>query len=145
MFQSESRSSLEEDDKKLQQISLVSIGAENKVSVQSGAKIQERVKHASKEGSNFSNYHCWFQNGRVLWRENLVRNRHKYMAHSTKNFHEDNWQGESYFQFPLKENHCRSSKFSTNFSFYSASFKNLHHDTVKVSNSRLTEDRKSVV
>ena len=97
MFHFESRSSLEEDDRNFQQVSLVSIGAKNKVSVQSGEKIQERVKHASKEGTNFSNDHCWFQNDRVLWREKLVGNRHKYMAHSTKNNHKDSWQGESYF------------------------------------------------
>ena len=48
LFQYERMSSWEEDDKKLQQVSLVSIGAENKVLVQSGAKIQERVKHARK-------------------------------------------------------------------------------------------------
>ena len=88
---------MEEDDKMLQKVSLVSIGAENKVSVQSGEKIQEREKHARKEGTNFSKGHCWFQNGRVLWQENLVRNRHKYMAHSEKNRHKDSWQGESYF------------------------------------------------
>ena len=54
---------MEEDDKMLQKVPLVSIGAENKVSVQGGAKIQERVKHASKEGTNFSMDQCWFHNG----------------------------------------------------------------------------------
>ena len=88
--------------------------------------------------------HCWFQNGRVLWRENLVRNRHKYMARSAKNHHEENWQGESYFQFPLKVDHCRNSMISANFSCCSISFKNFQHDTVKVSNSRSTDSRKNL-
>ena len=60
MFQPENRSSLEEDDKMLQKVPLVSIGAENKVSVQSGARIQEREKHARKEDTNFSMGQCWF-------------------------------------------------------------------------------------
>ena len=66
------------------------------------------------------------------------------MTHSTKIHHEDSWQGESYFQFPLKVDHCRNSMISTNFSFYSASFKNLQYDTVKVSNSRSTDSRKNL-
>ena len=57
-FQCESKSSLEEDDKMLHKVSLVSIGAENKVLMQSGAKIQDREKHASKEYTNFSMGHC---------------------------------------------------------------------------------------
>ena len=66
------------------------------------------------------------------------------MAHSTKNRHEDSWQGESYFQFPLKVDHCRSIMFSANFIFCFANFKNLHHDIVKVSNSRSTDSRKNL-
>ena len=116
MFQSESKSSLEEDDKMLHKVSLVSIGAENKVSVQSGARIQEREKHASKEGTNFSMDQCWFQNGRLVWRENLVRIRHKYMAHSAKIRHVDSWQGESYFQAYLKFYYCRNNIFYANHS-----------------------------
>ena len=82
------------------------------------------------------------------WQVGMVRNlvgiRHKYMAHSEKIRHEDNWQGESYFQFPLKLDHCRNNMYSTNFSFHSASFKNLHHDIVKVTNGRSTDSRKNL-
>ena len=66
------------------------------------------------------------------------------MAHLTKIRHKDSWQGESYFQFPLKVDYCRSSIFSANFSCCFANSKNLHHDTVKVSNSRSTDSRKNL-
>ena len=69
---------------------------------------------------------------------------HKYMAHSEKIHHKDSWQGESHFQFPLKVDHCRSSMFSANFSCCSASLKNLHHDTVKVSNSQSIDSRNNL-
>ena len=62
----------------------MSIGAENEVSVQSGARFHEMEKNARKEGTKFSKGYFWFQNGRLVWRENLVGIRHKYMAHSTK-------------------------------------------------------------
>ena len=48
MFQFESRSSLEQDDKMLQKMPLVSISAKNRVSVQSGARIQNMEMHARK-------------------------------------------------------------------------------------------------
>ena len=51
MFQSDNSSSLKEDDKMLHKIPLVSIGAKNEVSVQSGAKFHEKEKHGSKEGT----------------------------------------------------------------------------------------------
>ena len=74
----------------------------------------------------------------------LVGNRHKYMAHSAKNFHKNSWQGEPYFQFPLKVDLCRNSMIFANFSFFLANFKNLHHDSVKVSNSQSTDSRKNL-
>jgi len=67
-----------------------------------------------------------------------------YMVHSAKIYHKDSWQGESQFHFPLKLDHCRNSMYSTNFSCCSANFKNLHHDTVKVSNGRSTDSRKNL-
>ena len=74
----------------------------------------------------------------------MVVNRHKYMAHSEKNFHKDSWQGESQFHFPLKVDHCSNSMISANYSCCSANFKNLHHDSVKVSNSRSADSRKNL-
>ena len=66
------------------------------------------------------------------------------MAHLEKNSHEESWQGESYFQSPLKVDHCRSNMFSTNFSYCSENSKNLHHDTVKVSNSQSIDSMKNL-
>ena len=60
MFQSDNSSSLKEDDNMLHKVPLVSIGAENEVSVQSGARVHEMERHASKEGTQFSKGHCWF-------------------------------------------------------------------------------------
>ena len=37
-----------------------------------------------KRAQNFSKCHCWFQYGRLVWRENLVGIWHKYLAHSAK-------------------------------------------------------------
>ena len=59
MFQPESKSSFE-DDKILRKVPLVSIGAENKVSLQSGARIQKMETRARKEDTNFSMGQCWF-------------------------------------------------------------------------------------
>ena len=142
-LQPESRSSLE-DDKMLQKVPLVSINAKNKVSVQSGARIQEKEKHASKEDTKFSMGQCWFQNGKLVWRENLVEIRRKYMAHLSKILHEDSWQGESYFQYPLKLDHCRNNMYSANFSCCSTNFKNFHHDFVKASNGRSVDSRNNL-
>ena len=68
----------------LHKMLLVSFGAENEVSVQSSARFHELERHAIKEGTKFSKRHCWFQYGRLVWQENLVEIRHKYMAHSAK-------------------------------------------------------------
>ena len=97
LFQFESRLSLKEDEKQLQQSILVLNVAENKVSVQEVEKVQERVKKLEKEGTIFRNDHCWFQKGMVQWRANLVRFRHKYKVNSKKNCHKDKMQGESNF------------------------------------------------
>ena len=86
---------------------------QNKVLVQEGAKVQEREKHFDKEGTKFNNDHYWFQKGRVLWRGNLVKNRHKYKANSTKNRHKDRMQGESNFKFPLIIDQCKNNMFTT--------------------------------
>ena len=128
----------------LQKVPLVSIGAENKVSVQGGARIREKENHSRKEGTKFSMGHCQFQNGRLVWRENLVEIRCKYIAHSAKIRHEDSWQGESQFQFPLKLDHCRNNIISANYSCCSANFKKLHHDSVNVSNGRSVDSRKNL-
>ena len=66
------------------------------------------------------------------------------MANLEKIHHKDSWQGESHFQFPWKVDHCRNSMISANFSFCSANFKNLHHDTIKVSSSRSTDSRNNL-
>ena len=135
---------MKEDDKQLQQLSLVSIGAENKVLVQDGAKVQERAKQLDKEGTKFSNDHCWFQRGMVQWRTNLVRNRHKYKANSAKNRHKDRMKGESNFQFPLIIDQCRNNMFTTKLSFCFSSFKNVQHNNVKVSNIWSMASRKNL-
>ena len=51
MFQLDNSLSLKEDDIMLHKVPLVSIGAENKVSVQSSARVHEMERHASKEGT----------------------------------------------------------------------------------------------
>ena len=51
MSQSDNSSSLKEDDNLLHKVPLVSIGAKNKVSVQSSARFHEVERHASKEGT----------------------------------------------------------------------------------------------
>ena len=87
---------------------------------------------------------CWFHNGRLVWQENLVGIRHKYMAHSAKIRHVDSFQGESYFQSSLKLDHCRNNMFSTKYSFCSANFKNLNHDSVSFSNGRSVNSRENL-
>ena len=44
----------------LHKVPLMSIGAENEVSMQSSARFHEMKRHASKEGTKFSKGHCWF-------------------------------------------------------------------------------------
>ena len=51
-------------------------------------------------------------------------------------------QGESNFQFPLKIEQCRNNMFTAKLSCFSASFENVQHDKVKVSNDWSTESRK---
>ena len=84
MSQSDNSSSLKEYDIMLHKVPLVSIGAEDEVLVKRSARVHEMERHASKEGTRFSMGQCWFQNGRFLWRENLVGIRHKYRAHAEK-------------------------------------------------------------
>ena len=124
---------MKEDDKQLQQSTLVLNGAENKASVQEVAKVKERTKQLGKEGTGFRNFHYLFRKGMVQWRRNLVRNRHKFKANSTKNHHKDKMQGESNFKFPLIIDQCRNKMFTTNLSFYSASSVNVQHGNVKKS------------
>ena len=82
----------------LHKVPLVSIGTENEVLVQSGAIFHVMERHARKYGTKFSKSHCWFQNGRLVWRENLVGIRHKYMANSPKIRHEDSWKVRKIFE-----------------------------------------------
>ena len=49
---------MKEDDKQLQQSTLVLNGAENKLSMQEVAKVKEREKKLDKEGTRFRNVHC---------------------------------------------------------------------------------------
>ena len=65
---------MKEDDKHLQQSTLVLNDAKKKVLVQEVEKVQERTKQLDKEGTRFINVHCWFQKGMVQWQRNLVRN-----------------------------------------------------------------------
>ena len=67
LFQFESRLSLKEDDKQLQQSTLVLNGTENKVSEQEVEKVQERAKKLDKEGTRFRNDQCWCQKYMVQW------------------------------------------------------------------------------
>ena len=117
-------------------------GAENKVSMQEFGKVQERENQLSKEGTRFNNDHCRFQKGMVLWKRNLIKNRHKFKANSEKNRHKDRMQGESNFQFPLIIDQCRKNMFTAKLSC-SASFENVQHDNVKVSNGWSMESRKN--
>ena len=66
------------------------------------------------------------------------------MDYLSKIHHEDNWQGESHFQFSLKVDHFRNNIYSENYICCSANSKNLHYDSVKVSNNRLVDSRKNL-
>ena len=124
LFQFESRLSLRQDDKQLQQSTLAFNSAKKKVSVQEVAKVQERTKKLGKEGTGFRNVHCWFSKGMVQWRRNLVKNRHKFKA-KAKNRHKDRMQGENNSKFPLIIEQCRNRIFTTKLDFYSASSENV--------------------
>ena len=51
MYQSDNSSSLKEDDIMLHKVPLVMIGAENEVSMKSGARVHDMERHARKEGT----------------------------------------------------------------------------------------------
>ena len=74
MFQSESRSSFEEDEKMFHKVSLVSISVENKVSLQSGARIEEREKKAWKKACKKAGHKV--QHGSLMvseWQSTMAR------------------------------------------------------------------------
>lgn len=66
MFKSDNSSSLKEDDKRLHKVPLVSIDAENEVSVQSSVRFHEKERHATKDGTQFDMGQCWFQNSNYI-------------------------------------------------------------------------------
>ena len=135
LFQSEGRLSLKEDDKKLQQLSLVLIGAGNKVSVQEGAKIQERVKHPEEKAQSSTMIITGFRRAWYYGEETWSGINTSTRLIQKKNLHKDRMQGESNFQFPLIIDQSRNNMFTAKLSFCSASFENVQHDNVKVNNS----------